>query len=156
MAVKALSLGPRGWWLLARTQWAILEAASIVRRTPRGELVERLASDVATGEARPEDRERVEAIGLAIDRVVQFGLGRPLCLVRSLALQRLLRRHGIPGSAIRVGVRICGGRFEAHAWVEWNGTVVGEDPGYVARFRPFSDLGSTAARVSWPPAAAAP
>ena len=29
--------------------------------------------------------------------------------------------------------------FEAHAWVEWEGRVVGEDPSYVAEYVPLAD-----------------
>ncbi len=47
------------------------------------------------------------------------------CLERSLALWWLLRRHGIPAE-LRIGGRKENGRFEAHAWVEWNGTVLSE------------------------------
>jgi len=71
--------------------------------------------------------------------VARWGISRPLCLARSLAYRDLLEREGIPGSRIRVGVRKGPRGFEAHAWVEWGGGVVGEDPAWVAGFAPLAD-----------------
>jgi hypothetical protein len=42
---------------------------------------------------------------------------RCTCLVRAMAGERMLGRHGY-GSAVRIGVRKAGGEFEAHAWLE--------------------------------------
>src|SRR5690606_6286359 len=138
---KLLALGPGGWWRLAEAQWALAGAAATVRRAPRGRIVETLtAGSEGAGQARPEDGARVEEIALAVDRVARLGLGRPLCLVRSLALHRLLVREGVPGSRIRFGVRMESSVFEAHAWVEWNGEVVGEPAEWVRRFQPFSEV----------------
>ena len=136
--------GPRGWLLLARAQAALWRARRLVRRRPQGELYRDLAH--RPGPALPADPvhgPRVRRVGLAVDRVARLGLGRPLCLVRSLAYQSLLEAEGIPGSSIAVGVRKRNGRFEAHAWVEWNGAVVGEDPSYVATFSPLTDREGT-------------
>lgn len=122
----------------------------MVRSRPQGVLIQEIAATAdSAGEGSPLDRTRVEAIGLAIDRMARVGLRRPLCLVRSIALQRLIDRHGIPGSRIRVGVRMNGAAFEAHAWVEWMGTVIGEDPDRVKTFRPFSDLSPDSTPISW-------
>lgn len=96
------------------------------------------------GEPDPNDRARVKEVGLAIDRVARLGLFRPRCLPRSIAYRRILQSEGIPGSRIRVGVRLAESGFEAHAWVEWGEVVVGEDPAYVARFDPLADAASPA------------
>jgi hypothetical protein len=58
------------------------------------------------------------------------------CLSHSLTLWVLLRREGIAAD-IRVGGRLRGGRFEAHAWVEWQGRALsepGDDGGDFAVF----------------------
>lgn len=55
---------------------------------------------------------------------------RSTCLVRSLALQWLLRVHGL-GSELRLGVRKAGSLLDAHAWVEYAGTPISE-PGPVS------------------------
>jgi hypothetical protein len=55
----------------------------------------------------------------------RHGFGHPTCLEESLALWWLLGRQGI-SSALRIGVRKSGGRFEAHAWVEFEGVALNE------------------------------
>jgi hypothetical protein len=58
------------------------------------------------------------------------------CLQQSLTLGWLLSRQGID-TELRIGVRKEGGQFEAHAWVEHQGTVL-YDPGRNSeRFVPF-------------------
>ncbi len=53
------------------------------------------------------------------------GLGTPNCLERSLALWWLLRRDGIDAE-LHIGAAKRDGRFEAHAWVEWDGQVLND------------------------------
>jgi len=64
------------------------------------------------------------------------------CLERSLVLWRLLTSRGIPAQ-LRIGARKNGGKFEAHAWIERNGAVVGELDGthlhYAAFDKEFSE-----------------
>lgn len=137
-------LGWDDWRALWEAQRAIIRARRVVRDTPLGALPSALplGTDDASA-ARPDDAETVARLGAAVERIARHGLGRPLCLVRSIAYHDLLQRHGIPGSRLRIGVRMTRlGRFEAHAWVEWNGAVAGEDPGYVAAFQPISALDS--------------
>ena len=47
------------------------------------------------------------------------------CLKKSLVLWYLLHRQGID-SQLQIGVRLEQGQFQAHAWVEYQGTVVGD------------------------------
>jgi hypothetical protein len=63
-------------------------------------------------------------------------LYRATCLPRSLALWWLLRRRGIAAD-LRIGVRKEGGRFEAHAWTEWRGTVLNDGDDVGERFAVF-------------------
>ena len=51
----------------------------------------------------------------------QYGLGHPTCLEQSLVLWYLLQSRRIP-ARFRIGVRKAAGKFEAHAWVEYEGT----------------------------------
>jgi hypothetical protein len=53
------------------------------------------------------------------------------CLPRAAALTWLLRRNGY-NAHLAVGYRPS--PFEAHAWVEVNGDVVGDHPGYKRHF----------------------
>jgi hypothetical protein len=61
------------------------------------------------------------------------------CLHRSLTLWWLLRRQGIPGD-LRIGVRRQDGRFEAHAWVEYQSTVLNDTPDVNQRFAAFDEV----------------
>jgi hypothetical protein len=70
---------------------------------------------------------------LAIHRAARYGLFHPRCLTRSIALQRMLARRGLP-ARVCIGVRREAGSLDAHAWVELHGAIVGDDPSHVARF----------------------
>ncbi|MFN8445026.1 MAG: lasso peptide biosynthesis B2 protein [Caldilineaceae bacterium] len=54
-----------------------------------------------------------------------YGLQAGNCLSQSLTLCWLLRRQGIP-TELRIGVRRQAGKFEAHAWLEYNGQPIKE------------------------------
>lgn len=58
------------------------------------------------------------------------------CLRQSLTLWWLLSRQKIE-SDIRFGARIDGGKFEAHAWVEFEGLALNEGPDIHHRFKRF-------------------
>jgi len=54
-----------------------------------------------------------------------YGLGHATCLEESLTLWYLLRRQGI-AAGVRIGVRKLADKFEAHAWVEWQGAALNQ------------------------------
>jgi hypothetical protein len=61
------------------------------------------------------------------------------CLTRSLLLDWLLHRRGVP-SRLRIGVRFTRGLLKAHAWVEFQGIPVNDKLDVASRFTPFDDL----------------
>src|SRR5262245_52799175 len=61
---------------------------------------------------------------------------RGTCLERSLTLWWMLARRGIT-SQLRIGTRKSEGKFEAHAWVERNGEVIGEPEGTHLHYAAF-------------------
>jgi hypothetical protein len=63
------------------------------------------------------------------------------CLEQSLTLWWLLRRRGIDAE-LRIGGRKENGRFEAHAWVEFDGVVLSEADNEHHDFVPFEDPAS--------------
>jgi len=67
-----------------------------------------------------------EAVGLA----ACFYFKPVLCLQRSVAATRLLRRYGIHGRLV-IGYRPS--PFFSHAWVEVDGRVVNDSPAYKER-----------------------
>jgi hypothetical protein len=56
---------------------------------------------------------------------VHHGSGSPSCLEESLALWWLLGRQGVV-SQLRIGIRKESAKFEAHAWVEFEGAALNE------------------------------
>ena len=58
------------------------------------------------------------------------------CLERSLTLWWLLARRGI-ATQLRIGARKEGAKLEAHAWIERNGTAMGEPEGTHLHYSAF-------------------
>ena len=139
-AARLAGLGPRGWLLLLDAQASLLWATLLVRTHPQGELIAALASRYSDPDVGRDGYTAAEQIAVALDRVARFGVIRSRCLVRSIALHRLLERRGIRGSRIQVGVRMRGGAFEAHAWVHFQGVILGDDPAYVEGFATLEGL----------------
>lgn len=75
----------------------------------------------------------------------RYGLIQPTCLEESLALWYLLRQGGV-SSQLRIGVRKLGSKFEAHAWIEYQGQAINESktlhPHYAAFDGEFSEMPS--------------
>lgn len=80
-------------------------------------LAKRRSYDVILPE---ESANYAQRIRLLMRLVRQHAPYRGTCLSRSLSLWWLLRRQGIE-SQLRIGVRKNEGRFEAHAWLEYQG-----------------------------------
>jgi hypothetical protein len=55
----------------------------------------------------------------------RHGLVHPSCLAKSMTLWWLLGRQGIPAQ-LRIGIRKENEKFQAHAWVEREGTALNE------------------------------
>jgi hypothetical protein len=136
-------LSAREWRDLAEAQLELLIAKAVVATRPTGQLISR-APDEEThsqheGPAAATD-PRVEQLALAIGRAAEHGVFRPLCLVRAVALKRLLDRHGFTGSTVRFGVRIERGRFSAHAWVACGSAILGDQEWHVDSFTEFDGV----------------
>jgi hypothetical protein len=134
---KLRSLAPREWRDLIAAQVTLLRAQWRLRRRPVGTLVTR---DAAANGAAAGDPARAREVALAVSRAADFGVFRPYCLVRAMALQDMLAANGVHGSNVRVGVRRENGNFSAHAWVVWRDEILGDHPTTVARFTEVDDL----------------
>lgn len=62
------------------------------------------------------------------------------CLTRSLVLQWLLRRQGVP-TDLCLGAQLEGGQLRAHAWVEFDGHPLNDAEDVAERFPPFTRPG---------------
>jgi hypothetical protein len=141
--MRALLRGGPGVWLdLVEAQLWVAWARVLVWVVPKGRLVSgpsEAASPAPTG-ATAGDRDGAERVATAVSRVCRHGLLRPECLVRSIALQRMLVRRGIQDSRVRLGVRHRDGALESHAWVECGDRLIGDEPGHVRTFTPLDGL----------------
>lgn len=136
---KLRGLNSREWVDLWRAQWFVVREQVRLRHADDGALLRAWSvrpPSSPTGDRDAAAHGRAIAIGDAVRRVGAFGLTRPRCLARSLAISRLLSREQI-GSVIRVGVRRTDTGLEAHAWVEHDGVVIGDSPAHVRRFSEF-------------------
>ena len=101
---------------LARVEW-------ILGRIPRARSTGRTAS--------------VEALARRVERAALRSPVPVRCLARALCLRWLLERHGIP-ARLRIGAMLAEGAFRAHAWVEVDGQVVGDEAETIARYTAFA------------------
>ena len=122
----------------ARAQGALLVAQLHLWFRPVGKLVT-CRTAPAKLPLSEEGRAQAEEAALSIDRASRRGFFRPSCLVRALALQRILESRGIMGSVVRIGVRRNVDQLLAHAWVEHCGVILGDSPAIVANFTVLTD-----------------
>jgi Transglutaminase-like superfamily len=144
-AVAAMCAVRDGRWAdlrdVGEAQIALLRAHVLRWLRPVGEFVEIEAGDaprIAT--ISPERAETCQRIAQAIDRAARYGLFRPLCLTRAMALSQMLDAHGISGYRIRVGVRRDRESFAAHAWVELDQLVLGDASVNTLSYLPLTSI----------------
>jgi hypothetical protein len=120
-------------------QWALVIARARRRWSGTGRLVTFVADSPAGAPAASDDQGGVAArrLALAVERAAEHGVLRTTCLERAVALDLLLRRRGIAGGRITVGVRWRDDRFVAHAWLELADRVLLDLPERVAGFTPI-------------------
>jgi transglutaminase superfamily protein len=138
-------LSAREWLDLAEAQLELLVAQFIVATRRTGQLVSRAAldpfgDDHAAAPSVPTANPRPEQLALAIGRAAEHGVFRPLCLVRAVALKRMLDRHGYDGGIVKIGVRMNRGRFAAHAWVAYGSQILGDQEWHVKSFAELDEI----------------
>jgi hypothetical protein len=138
LARRLFSLTAREFGELLVAQAFLVGALWTVRRRPKGALLRPVDSGPDLGTSKAEDR--LARLVAAVDRAARYGLFRPTCLVRAVALERMIVRAGVGPAVVRVGVLNGGNAFMAHAWIELAGRVVGDEPSRVAQFTPLHDF----------------
>jgi hypothetical protein len=140
---RLLRQPPHIWADLAYAQAMLLAAQMTVWWRPVGELMTEAGGE-EPGTAAVVVKHAPDRKAMRYANAVRFasihGLFRPKCLVRAVAIDAMVRRAGIPGSRIRIGVQVQEGRFSAHAWVELNGRVLGDRRDHVRRFAQIADI----------------
>jgi len=129
-------------------QGALVRAQILVWRRPTGQLLNAtLNATLNAATSRPiapnsegEGNEIGARMSLAITRATRYGIFSPQCLVRAVALNRMLEVRGLADSTIRIGVRWADGEFVAHAWVERAGVILGDSAANTASFVPLTDV----------------
>jgi hypothetical protein len=140
--------------LIAEAQVTLLSCELERRWRPAGQL---LGVESTTAVAGPIELDAREAtsVGWAVTRAARYGVFRPQCLVRALAIQKMLQRRGIQSGELRIGVRKLRGVFQAHAWVELHGRILGDTRDHIQSYTPIRgshprpDIGSTVETASW-------
>lgn len=108
---------------------AVRHARRTVARTPLGLLVHSDAPTLPVDAMAPlpsPQRQEAGRWGIAVDRALRWTPGDSACLVRASALRTLLINRGLPRAVVRIGVRRGMNGFEAHAWVEQDGSPIAE------------------------------
>jgi hypothetical protein len=129
---------------VGEAQLALLRAQAIRWLRPLGELVE-IATDDAPAVSCPSSAQTktCDRLASAISRATRYGIFRPLCLTRAVALSRMLDAHGVVGHHIKVGVRRDRGSFTAHAWVELGHRILGDTTSNTLAYLPLTQLSLT-------------
>ena len=140
---KLIRLPPSEWVDLLAAQGALLRAQLLVWTRPRGWLLTPAQRPALTDTGGRDVAPTLRRLALAVERAADYGLFRPSCLVRAVAVHRMLESHGFVGSWIRVGIRREGGRFFAHAWVVYEGHVLADQEWRVKKFDELARMGVT-------------
>jgi hypothetical protein len=82
--------------------------------------------------------ERAEQTAHMVNLADRRGVVHPSCLAKSLTLWWLLRREGLSAD-LRIGIRRENEKFEAHAWVEWDGAALNEPEEHHRHFAAFDE-----------------
>jgi hypothetical protein len=130
----ALSWADR--WLLVCAAVMLLQVKARLGSTRFRPDPDRDAVNVTPAE-RKSGLERARKVARLVNMAARGSPVAFTCLHRSLATWQLLRREGIP-CRLRLGASDRGEeRFEAHAWVEFDGVAVNERTEDLAHYRPF-------------------
>ena len=139
---RLFSLPAREFGELLVAQAFLVLALWTVRRRPKGALLRPVESGSTVDDRAGEDR--LTRLVVAVDRATRYGVFRPTCLVRAVALERMIVRAGVGPAVVRVGVLRGEDQFLAHAWIELEGRVIGDEPSHTARFTPLHDFSALA------------
>ncbi|MBV6521089.1 MAG: hypothetical protein MNPFHGCM_01212 [Gemmatimonadaceae bacterium] len=131
---KLRKLSGREWRDLLAGQFALIAAQFRVWTKATGSLTSPESGSAPVMSPSESSVVRSRELALAVSRASSFGVFRPACLVRSVALCRMMERHGLPDAVVRLGVVMRAGRFHAHAWVEYGDVILGDDPASVSDY----------------------
>ena len=133
---KAWALSRAEWLLLIRASGLLLAVELGLKLLPFKTLLALLrGSGVMKGERPVGHPVSLGRMAYLVEVASHYHVLEPTCLKKALVLYRLLRRRGMAVELV-VGVTKAEGKFEAHAWLEHRGQVIGEGPA-VDRYAPL-------------------
>ena len=136
---KLASLDAGDAILLLAAQRALLGAQLLVWTRPVGQLTAPAAgADSSSAPLSGPDEALAKRVALAVGRAAENGVFRPRCLVRAVAIHRMLAARGMAAGRICIGVRRRGGHFAAHAWVQYGDLLLGDVETHVNTFVPLT------------------
>jgi Transglutaminase-like superfamily len=137
---KFLALSRTERWLFAQSLFLLPVTAAALHLSSFKRISAALArlSPAVADETQDEKTALAQARTTArmVTLAARHGFFNSTCLHRALILWWLLRRRGI-SSDLRIGVRTETGEFEAHAWVEYRGDPLGDEPNIGERYVAF-------------------
>jgi Transglutaminase-like superfamily len=83
--------------------------------------------------------DEIMGMATAVNRAARLVRIPANCLTRSLLLGWLLRRRGV-ACQLRIGVQMNNGSLAAHAWVEYAGIPINDQPNVGEQFAAFQPL----------------
>jgi hypothetical protein len=134
---RALALPWQDRWDLARA-WLLLLVTDVGLRVLPFRQVQRLLSpDSRRNSDTPVSPQSIERLTFIVNTAARHHLYEMSCLRKSLVLQRMLGECGI-ATELQFGVnRDSPDTLGAHAWLEYEGRVIGEPQSLSARFAPL-------------------
>lgn len=145
---KIADLDASQWLVIFQSPFVLLSTWVRLRRGGFQKTLGQINTAPDSGIPAEQQAILAKKTAFALAVAVKAGPWRPQCLVRSLALARLLSRRGIP-FVLRIGVPVGKdslhamnpGGFKAHAWVENAGIVLNDRQDVATQFSAF-DTGS--------------
>jgi hypothetical protein len=101
-----------------------------------GESSTRAVDSAGSPETVVPSLDELTRLGSLVNSAAHHVLPAGNCLTRSLYLQWLLLRRGVP-TDLRIGVQLADGQLLAHAWVEYAGHPLNDAPDVAERYTPF-------------------
>jgi hypothetical protein len=112
-------------WATLLLPWVALSLRVRGFKSTKAALERRLSSSHARAVPNEPVVETVGRTARMIRAALRYGVVRPTCLAESLGLWYLLRKQGV-SAELRIGVRKIAHKFEAHAWVEFDGVALNQ------------------------------
>lgn len=142
--VKLLTLTPREWGYLAAAT-AVLPVIFVCIKFAGFKRTSRWLNRFATKRRRPVESpkpEHIQDVARMVGVAARHSPTNARCLVQSLAIQFFLNRLGVQ-TRLMFGVNTSLPEFEAHAWLEYQGTPITDPANFSDGFQSVGAMRSS-------------